>query len=151
MSGSRGSAQTDANRRLAMVWGDDDTVKDPTGATYPASSQAAAPAKKQTADRDSLYTYYKKVIMIRKANPEIARGDYSALTLPGTKVGGFTSTWNGSTVCVLHNTTTDEQRLDLKALGLDRFTVLSAAVGMNDAKLDGTTLILGGQTSVILR
>ena len=52
---------------------------------------------------------------------------------------------------VLHNTTTDEQRLDLKALGLDRFTVLNAAVGMNDAKLDGTTLILGAQTSAVLR
>ena len=151
MAGSRGSAQTDANRRLAMVWGDDDTIKDPTGTTYPASSRANAPANEQAADPDSLYTYYKKVIMIRKANPEIARGAYSALSLPGTKVGGFTAAWNGSTVCVLHNTTTDEQRLDLKALGLDRFTVLNAAVGMNDAKLDGTTLILGAQTSAVLR
>ena len=33
MRGSRGSAQTDANRRLAMVWGDGDTTKDPEGNT----------------------------------------------------------------------------------------------------------------------
>ena len=29
MRGSRGGANTDANRRLAMLWGDDDGVKDP--------------------------------------------------------------------------------------------------------------------------
>ena len=31
MKGSRGTASTDANRRLAMLWGDNDTVKDPIG------------------------------------------------------------------------------------------------------------------------
>ena len=47
MRGSRGSANTDANRRLAMVWGDGDTIKDPTGTTYPTDSRADDTAQNQ--------------------------------------------------------------------------------------------------------
>ena len=151
LRGSRGSANTDANRRLAMVWGDGDTIADPEGTTYPTDNRADGTALEQMGKENSLYTYYKKVIMIRKANPEIARGEYTALKLAGTKVGGFTSTWQGNTVCVLHNTTGSEQRLDLKAIGLDAFTVLAAVAGMNDATLDNGVLTLGAQTSVVLR
>ena len=39
MKGARGTANTDANRRLAMLWGDNDTVKDPIGTTYDSSKQ----------------------------------------------------------------------------------------------------------------
>ena len=151
MKGTRGSANTDANRRLAMVWGDGDTIKDPKGTTYPSDTRADATVAEQLEDPDSLYNYYKKVIMVRKANPEIARGEFTALKLSGTKVGGFTSKWNGKTVCVLHNTTDSEQTLDLKALGLDAFTVLSAVVGMNGAKIENGVLTIGAQTSVVLR
>ena len=151
MKGTRGSANTDANRRLAMVWGDGDTIKDPQGSTYPKDNRADAPASEQLEDPDSLYNYYKKVIMVRKANPEIARGEFTALKLSGTKVGGFTASWQGSTVCVLHNTTDSEQQLDLKALGLDAFALLSSVVGMNDATLENGILTLGAKTSVVLR
>ena len=71
-----------------------------------------ATAKEQLAQDFSLYTYYKKLIMIRKANPEIARGEYTALSLPDTKVGGFTADWNGKSVCVLHNTTSKDVTLN---------------------------------------
>jgi anti-anti-sigma factor len=116
MRGSRGSAQTDANRRLAMVWGDGDTTKDPEGATYGRDKQIQKGVKDQKGDEKSLYSYYKKLIMIRKANPAIARGDYRSVFIEGSKVGGFTSTWNGKTVCVLHNTTGKQVTLDLAEL-----------------------------------
>ena len=57
MRGSRGGEATDANRRLAMVWGDGDTVKDPVGATYPAASQIEKGVSAQRTDPDSIYTY----------------------------------------------------------------------------------------------
>ena len=103
MRGSRGGANTDANRRLAMLWGDGDTVRDPEGSTYPDQPDRGQRPPSSWA-RDSLYTYYKRLILIRRANPEIARGEYRAVTVPDSKVGGFVSTWQGSTVCVLHNT-----------------------------------------------
>ena len=55
--------------------------------------------------KDSLLNHYRKLIATRKANPEIARGDYQALAFTDTKLGGFLCTWNGKTVGVFHNTT----------------------------------------------
>jgi glycosidase len=131
-----------------MVWGDDDTVRDPVGTTYSADNQIRNGAVQQMADETSLYTYYKKLIMIRKANPAIARGEYHAVAVDGTKVGGFTATYEGKTVLVLHNPSGSSQTMDGKAFG--EFTELRACIGMEEASLSGTTLTLGGQTSAVL-
>ncbi len=152
MRGSRGGANTDANRRLAMVWGDGDTVKDPEGTTYSPDSQIEAGAAQQIGADNSLLTYYKKLLMVRAANPEIARGEYKALAVSNTSVGGFTSTWEGKTVCVLHNTSINPETIDLsKISGAEGFKNLTAVIGMEDAKLEGTTLTIGAKTSVVLR
>ncbi len=151
MRGSRGGAQTDANRRLAMLWGDGDYVKDPTGTTYPASSQVETTVVDQKKDENSLYNHYKKLIMIRNANPEIATGHYIALSFEGTKVGGFVAyDTTRSSVIVIHNTTLNKQTIDLDANGLTA-EELRAVIGMESAELDGSTLTIGGQTSVVLK
>ena len=146
MKGSRGGSNTDANRRLAMVWNDGDTVKDPSGANY--SSKLEAGVAEQLNDQNSLYNYYKRLIMIRKANPEIARGDYTAVSIPGSKAGGFLAAWNGSTVLVLHNTSGSAVTIDVSPYGVG---ALSAYIGAESASLEGTTLTLGAQTSAVLR
>ncbi len=148
MRGSRGAANTDANRRLAMVWGDEDTVKDPEGTTYGRDKQIQKGAKQQMEDPNSLYNYYKKLIMIRKANPAIARGEYKAVAINGSKVGGFTATLDGDTVLVLHNPSRNSQSVDLSAIG--DFGTLRAVIGMHGASLSGTKLEIEGQTSVVL-
>ena len=149
MLGSRGGANTDANRRLAMLWGDEDTVRNPIGSTYKAE-QINGTVLDQLPDGNSLYNHYKKLIAIRKANPEIAYGDFGALTTTG-KYGGFVSTYEGSTVMVLHNTTTEAVTIDLSQWPSYQITTLAAVVGLGTATLDGNTLTLGGQTSVVLR
>lgn len=149
LRGSRGGSNTDANRRLAMVWGDGDTITDPDGATY--TKQTKDGVAQLISKGDSLLTHYKQLLMIRRANPEIARGEYHALTFTGTKVGGFTATWNGSTVAVIHNTTDKEQTVDLSAVTELSFTILSAYAGNGQAALEGTVLTLGPQTSAVLR
>ena len=151
MRGSRGSSNTDANRRLAMPWGDGDTIKDPEGTTYSADNRADGTAVELMAKENSLYNYYKQVILLRKANPEIARGDFKALKIADTKASGFVSEWNGSKACVLHNTTGSAVTLDLSKIGLSDFKQISGFVGLGQAKLDGTTLTLDSQTSVVLR
>ena len=150
MRGSRGGANTDANRRLAMLWGDGDTVKDPVGTTYDASKQIDTTVADQIASRGSLYTYYKQLLLIRAAHPAIARGDYTAVDVPGTKLGGFVADWNGARVLVLHNTTLSSAEADLTALGLGEFTKLSAFIGVEEASLENGVLRLGGQTSAVL-
>ena len=150
MLGSRGGASTDANRRLAMLWGDGDTVRNPEGSTYKAE-QVNGTVADQLGKADSLYNHYKKVIAIRKANPEIASGSFTSLDISGTKAGGFLSTLNGSTVAVLHNTTTEPVQIDLTTLKDFPCTALTAFVGMGEATLDGNILTLPGQTTAILK
>lgn len=149
MRGSRGGAATDANRRLKMEWGDDDTVKDPEGADY-SSERVDASAKEQMGNGDSLYTYYKKLIMIRKANPAICRGEYKALSFEGTKLGGFTSVYEGDAVAVIHNTTNSQITVDLSDATDLQFTKVNAAIGEGTATFEGTTLTLDSRTSVVL-
>lgn len=149
MRGSRGGSNTDANRRLAMVWGDGDTVKNPEGADYDPSSQVKETVADQVGVDWSMFSYYKKLLLIRRSNPEIARGDYAPLYFSDTKAGGFTSTWRGNTVAVLHNPTIHSVTLDLSAAGL-KSPALTAVIGVEEASLEGTTLTLGAQTSAVL-
>ena len=158
LKGSRGSANTDADRRLAMPWGDGDTVKDPSEATYNQKNQQSnGTVYEQKGNADSLYSYYKKLIMIRNANPEIARGEYTSLDLEGTSVGGFIASYNESFCMVLHNTTNRTVTLDLSGIGGGHFTKLAAVIGVTNLEdpaetaLNGTTLIIDPQTSVVLR
>ena len=150
LKGSRGGSNTDANRRLAMFWGDGDTVKDPEGTTYD-SEQTNGSVCDQLPNGDSLYNHYKKLILIRKANPEIANGSFQALQIPDTKLGGFLATWEGSTVAVLHNTTQNPLQVDLATLGDGSLAQIAAYAGMGSATLEGSILTLDGQTSVVLR
>ena len=149
LRGSRGGANTDANRRLKMEWGDGDTVGDPEGTDY-ASTRVSATATEQMADGNSLYSYYKKLIMIRKANPAICRGTYTALAFTDTKLGGFTATYEDTTVAVLHNTSGSAITVDLSAVTDITFTKINAAIGAGNATLDGKNLTLDSQTSVVL-
>ena len=158
LKGSRDSANTDADRRLAMLWGDGDSVKDPSEATYNQKNQQSnGTVASQIGDGDSLYNYYKKLIMIRNANPEIARGEYTSLNLEGTNVGGFIASLDGSLCMVLHNTTNKSVTLDLSQIGGGHFTKLAAFIGVTsfedpaETSLNGTTLIIDPQTSVVLR
>lgn len=150
MKGSRGGSNTDANRRLAMLWGDGDKVSDPEGADYKAE-QLNGTVQDHLPNGDSLYNHYKKLIMIRKANPEIALGEYKALNVIGSNAGGFLSTYEGETVAVFHNTTTEQVQIDLSTVTDLSFQTLAAAVGMGGAKLEGNILTIDAQTSVVLR
>lgn len=152
MKGSRTLEMTDANRRLAMLWGDRDTVKDPIGTTYDSKNQDNGTVKSHLRDENSLYNHYKKLIMIRKANPEIARGVYTPIIFTGYyNFGGFLSTWNDSTVGVFHNTGELELTIDLSIFTDFEFEVIRAYVGMGDASLNGQTLVISPFTSVVLK
>ncbi len=150
LRGSRGGANTDANRRLAMLWGDGDSIQDPPGATYDPEKQTPYSVQDLKPMATSLYNYYKTLIMLRRANPEIALGEYRALPFTDTKVGGFSCAWDGETVAVIHNTSARTAKLDLSAVTDLSFTS-AAFVGMGQGKLEKSLLTLEGQTSVILR
>ena len=153
LRGSRGGANTDANRRLAMFWGDGDTVQDPTGSNYDKSKFASVADREKS--KGSILWHYRKLMAIRKANPEIARGTYTALKFNDTKLGGFLCTLDGSTVGVFHNTTEKTLKVDLAEATDQAFTQIAAWIAVDpfesEAVLEGTVLTLGPQTSAVLR
>lgn len=146
MKGSRGAANTDANRRLAMLWGDDDTVANPTGSTYKEEYQTNGTVASQLEDDGSLLNHYAQLISLRIKYPEIARGIYTGIDI-STGVGGFSVDYNGSVICIIHNNNTEEVTIDLP----DGFSQLCDFVGLNGAKIVKGKLVIGAQTSVILR
>ena len=154
MRGSRGGEQTDANRRLAMLWGDKDTVKNPIGSTYKESNQIDSSVKEQKRDKNSLYNYYCKLIAIRHKHPEIARGEYDSISCGNKNLGGFLVEYNGSYVVIIHNTSTEQMSYDLAqcaALAGMSVSELCDYIGVGEANLNGTMLTISGQTSVILK
>ena len=150
MRGSRGGENTDANRRLAMLWGDDDTIRNPVGSTYAEKNQIKTTVADQLADENSMLRYYCKLLTIRHKYPAIARGQYTSLN-GGKNLGGFRIAYEGETFCLLHNNSTEEISYDLTQFKDCNFTQILDYIGVGSAKLEGTTLTLGPQTSVILK
>lgn len=152
MKGLRRSENTDANRRLAMLWGDKDKVSDPVGSTYDKSLQTNGTVKEQISDKNSLYNHYKKLIMIRNSYPEIARGTYTPLYFADYDYfGGFLSTYNGSTVGVFHNTVDRPITIDLSSYVDFEFNGIIEYVGIGKVILEGTTVTVDGYTSFIIK
>ena len=147
LRGSRGGSDTDANRRLAMPWGDGDSVQDPPGSNYDKSKFSSVADREKS--RGSILWHYRKVIALRKAHPEIAHGTVKALSFPEIKAGGYLCEWNGSVVGVFHNPTGKQRTLDLSAASGLEFAHLEW-IGMEEASLEDGKLTLGAQTSAVV-
>ena len=154
MRGSRGGENTDANRRLAMLWGDGDLIKNPVGSTYDAQKQIKTTVADQLVDENSMYNYYCRLLAVRRRHPEIARGNYSSVNCGEKQFGGFLVEHAGVTLGIFHNTSQEEISYDLStctALEGYSFRELCEIIGVSSAKLEGTVLTVGPQTSVILK
>ena len=151
MKGIRGTENTDANRRLAMLWGDKDSVSDPIGATYDADNQTNGTVKSQIRDDESLYNHYKKLIMLRKANPEIARGTYSLIDFDYTTFGGVLFNYEDSTIGVFHHFGDSETTINLSNYTDHNFDTVRGYAGYGNASLDGQKLTISANTSVVLK
>ena len=151
MRGSRGGENTDANRRLAMLWGDDDLIKDPVGTTYSPDKQIQTTVAEQIEDENSMYNYYCKLIAIRHKYPAIARGDYTAVDCGDKNLGGFVVEYGGDRIGIFHNNSaTDSLSFDLSKLDGDTFKNICDSIGTGEATIKGTTLTLPPQTSVVV-
>lgn len=147
MFGTRGAANTDANRRLAMLWGDEDTIQNPEGSTFDSSKQINGTVKSQLQDENSLLNHYAKVISLRIKYPEIARGTYTAIRTENSEAGGFKVVYGDSVIAIIHNTGTEECEIAFP----EGFSQLCDFVGLGSAKISDGKLIIGGRTTVILK
>ncbi len=151
MKGSRGGSQTDANRRLAMLWGDGDTVSDPNGATYSIDKQINGTVKSQLRDSNSILNYYSKVIAFRNKYPCIINGEFSQLNIGNKYVGGFEIKYDSSNYALIHNTDSVEAIIELSSIGEGKYQSLIDYIGLGQAKIEGNNLIIPAKTSVLLK
>jgi glycosidase len=152
MKGSRGSANTDANRRLAMLWGDNDSVKDPVGTTYSSSFQNNGTVKDQLNDSASLLNHYKKILLVKQAYPVIARGQYRVINLNLPHVGGWIVFDDSSSLLILHNTSVNEVILPLTLYPqLETPEKVIANLGKDSTNLTNNILTLSGLTTGVYR
>ena len=152
--GSRGGANTDANRRLAMLWGDDDTIRNPEGSTYSDEYQIKTTVADQMKDKDSMYRYYCSLLTIRHTYPAIARGDYEPVDCGSKCLGGFLISYEDQQLLLLHNTDTEQISIDLSQCaalsGLD-LTQLCEVIGAGSATLKDNVLTISPYTSVLIQ
>ena len=154
MKGSRGAEPTDANRRLAMIWGDGDKVKDPIGATYSSDKQIQSNVSEMLNNSNSLLAHYSALNHIRIKYPAVARGDYNAVTSSNKNFGGYYVSYDGEVIGIFHNTSVNPITIELsKCSGLDgnSFSKILEVVGMGEASYNNGVLTISGQTSIIIK
>ena len=146
MKGSRGGANTDANRRLKMLWGDQDPINDPEGSTYEEKNQINGTVAEQLKDENSLLANYRNLILLRKKYPAIARGEYKHLSFENSSLGGFSVKYEDELIYIVHNCS--DQQVQIKT---DQFTKILDHVGYQSSSLKNNELIIGPYSSVIVK
>ena len=105
--------------------------------TYPLGS-----LEKQVNDDNSLWNYYRQVIAIRNALPQIARGIPTAETALNTGcVSAVRKTWNEESCLILMNIDSNDAAVDLSAYAEWELAATLSANG-DKIKLSGSTLRL---------
>lgn len=129
--GMSGSGR-DENKRLPMVWGGEEnnrfTCQPPADADQ--EQRLTEGVAIQTADPDSLLSWYRQLTGLRALAPELERGAMTAIETDNNSVCAFTVT-DGTTVAVVINASPKaEALLDLNGMGLEGGSLLGCA-GMN--------------------
>lgn len=110
MVGENASSKSDQNVRLPMRWGEENGKGDVKLQNFQQITKANYPhgtVKQQMEDPNSLFNFYKKCMLVRNQNPEIARGSIEQLVLEkdedNRKELFITKTYNGSKIGIIFN------------------------------------------------
>lgn len=84
-------------------------------AECPSTKPNGGGVKQQLADKDSLLNFYKRVIQVKRQNPELARGTMTKYEgFDNSAIGAYYVDYNGSKLMVIHNfSPTDEIELNI--------------------------------------
>ena len=103
MVGTNTGTNPDQNVRIPILWGTEEGKCTAPGGTtieeYPYGTVA-----EQLADENSILNYYKKVLLVRNQNPEIARGEVTLVEMDRENAKLFVKkTYNGSEIGLIFN------------------------------------------------
>lgn len=155
LRGTRGSAQTDANRRLPMQWtsGDDPwRTAWPEGTTYDYNKQINEGAFELLEQPFSLTNHYKKVINVRNAYPWIKDARADDLTTANNALAALQLTSKDETqsIFIVHNFAAEDMTLDLSRLSSEELKIthdiftnqIRATISDNNLKLSAYSSVV---------
>jgi len=150
--GMTGSGK-DENKRAPMFWSADAGAKGMTGgpAEMEPQENKFACAEEQMKAQDSIYSFYKDVILLRNQNPEIARGTVARLEeIEDQEIAAISKTYDGSAIYMLYNISeTEEKQVDMQRYGeLEAAGYLSVDGGEVTLK-DGTVTLPSYSVAVL--
>ena len=143
---NKGNNNVDQNVRIPIQWGDftnlDCSVIDGvTSKYYPYPT-----VQEQLEDSNSILNYYKKVLLLRNQNPEIARGSIAlvAKEKENRKMLFISKTYNGSTIGIIFNFSDYENiNIDYREYGFNKVVgqaVIDSSYYVGEQK-DGSIII----------
>ena len=134
----------DPSKRAPFYWNsarDNGTTNPPPECELPAEYPLGS-LEEQMGDDSSLYNYYRQVIAIRNALPQIARGIPTAETELNTGcVSAYRKTWNEESCIILMNISDEEAQVDLSGYA-DWTMVASLSANGDKIKWKGESLKL---------
>ncbi len=157
LKGSRGSAQTDADRRLPMIWQKEDDVmrtNNPPGVTYDLTKQVRDGVRELSEQPFSLLNHYKKVINVRNAYEWLTYADFENYMLPSNYVSLYKLSARDDSskyIYVAHNIYKEAQTLDLSRFVLNELEIIDD-IYTNQVRsvIKNNTLTIEPYSSVIL-
>ncbi len=99
---------------------------------------------KQLDDANSIYNHYKTIIGLRKANPALMDGDYTALTTSHDALLGYTRSKDEQTLSIYHNLSSLPITTTLEKTG----TILYRST--ESCTLDDVTLTLPAYSTIVI-
>ena len=136
MTGSNAGDLPDQNVRIPIMWGDEvgqcSSLGGATVESYPHGNVST-----QMKVKTSIYNYYKKCLLIRNQNPEIARGKVTKIAMDrDNKLLFIKKTYNGSEIGIVFNfSPSDDLEVDYKSYGFN--DVVGQLVVDNDTRYIG--------------
>lgn len=158
LKGTRGSAMTDANRRLPMIWqrGTDPWRTDvPPGTTYPMENQVREGAFDLLEEAFSLTNHYKKVLNVRNSYPWLIDARVDFVNVANNLVGALKmESKDGleSPITVLHNFDGNSVTLDLSRINNQQelFIAHDIFTSQTRTQINEETITLAPFSSVVL-
>lgn len=155
LNGTRGSSNTDANRRLHMIWDSlthEGETTDPVGSDYDISLQPKDGANQQLVDKTSLLYHYKKIINLRNKYADLfLNGSVESVELPNL-VNTCLKYSNGEeTIYSLTNVGYYKATIDLSLISSDVRISDEVRIINETSYIEDGKLILMPYASVILK
>lgn len=109
----------DHTYRTAMDWGADSETTHENGFAYQSYGMSTLYGEyddylggvaEQVDDQSSLYNFYRRIMLLRRQNPEIARGTSSFVAYEDTDVAIIVRTYNGKSILLVYNLNDTESK-----------------------------------------